>query len=74
MSEGGKVLSLSKARKGRARAAKRAGADANAVKFGRSWAERERQEAEDLAARRRLDGLRIDRFSIDGPKTDEGEG
>lgn len=50
-----KIVSLSKARKGRARAEKRAQADENAVKFGRTKAEKARARAEADKARRALD-------------------
>jgi hypothetical protein len=50
------VVNLRAARKARDRAAKRAEADQNAAKFGRSKAERTRDEAEADKARRELDG------------------
>jgi len=50
------VTNLGKARKDRARAQERAQADANAVKFGRTKAERKREAAEAEKARRDLDG------------------
>ncbi|MBL4917557.1 DUF4169 family protein [Szabonella alba] len=52
------VTSLNRVRKERARAQKRAQADANAVKFGRSKAERLRDQAEAAKVRRDLDGAR----------------
>jgi len=53
-----KPINLNKARKARARVKKRAEADENAVKFGRTKAEKARNQAvADLAARR-LDGKR----------------
>lgn len=51
-----KVISLSGARKRRARAEKRAAADANAVKFGRTGAEKALDRARAEKARRDLDG------------------
>lgn len=55
-----KPISLSKARKDRARAAARRQADANSVKFGRSKAERAADEAQADQAARRLDSHRKD--------------
>ncbi|QUS35839.1 DUF4169 family protein [Falsirhodobacter algicola] len=52
----GKVVSLRAARKAKDRAERRAEADANAAKFGRTKAERHRQTAEAEKARRDLDG------------------
>ncbi len=56
-----KVISLSAHRKARARADKRARADANAVKFGRTKAEKAREAAEEARAERAHDGHRLDR-------------
>ncbi|WP_406720661.1 DUF4169 family protein [Thioclava litoralis] len=53
------VTNLNQFRKAKARAEKRAQADANAVKFGRSKAERARDEASESAASRHLDGHKI---------------
>jgi hypothetical protein len=53
-----KVVSLNKARKAKARAEDRAQADANAVKFGRTKAEKARDAAEAVQAAVRLDGLK----------------
>lgn len=50
------IIALNKARKARARAAKRAEADENAVKFGQSKAERNLLTARAKKARRDLDG------------------
>ena len=52
----GKVVSLSGARKAKARAEKRALADANAARFGRTKAERLADAARAAKARVRLDG------------------
>jgi hypothetical protein len=51
-----KVVNLGKARKSRARAAKRADADVNAVKFGRTKAEKAFEKARADKARDELDG------------------
>lgn len=53
-------ISLAKARKARERARKAAEADANAVKFGRSKAQKLREAADRDRARRQLDGHRVD--------------
>ncbi|MFN4171370.1 MAG: DUF4169 family protein [Pseudorhodobacter sp.] len=50
------VTNLNRVRKDRVRAARRAQADANAVKFGRSKSEKEREAAAAEKARRDLDG------------------
>ncbi|MEL7116107.1 MAG: DUF4169 family protein [Pseudomonadota bacterium] len=55
-----KPISLSKHRKAKARAAKRAQADANAVKFGRTKAEDAHSRAEEDLAAKRLDQHRRD--------------
>ncbi len=57
------IVNLNKARKARDRAAKRAEADANAVKFGRSGAQKE------------LDKARADKLARDhaAHKRDEGD-
>ncbi len=49
------ILSLSKARKARARVDKQAMAEANRVKFGRTKAERQKAEAEKALAERRIE-------------------
>lgn len=51
-----KVVNLNKARKSRARDAARSQADANAVKFGRSKAEKAKDRAEAEKTTRDLDG------------------
>ena len=51
-----KVTNLNRARKAKARAEKRARADENAVKFGRSKAQKELERAQAEKARRELDG------------------
>lgn len=51
-----KVVSLSKVRKAMSRAEKRACADANAAKFGRTKAEKDADKARADKARRSLDG------------------
>ena len=52
----GKIVNLNRARKARARAEKRAQADANSVRFGRSKAEKARDDLEADKAARDLDG------------------
>ena len=49
------LANLNKARKARARAERRKTADANAVKFGRTKAEKVQDKAEGEAARRHVD-------------------
>ena len=51
-----KVVNLNKARKAKTRAQKRARADENAVKFGRSKAEKDTMQREQTKAHRDLDG------------------
>ncbi len=53
-----KPINLNKARKARSRVKKRAEADENAVKFGRTKAEKERDQAVADLATRRLDSHR----------------
>ncbi len=55
-----KIVSLKKARKGKARAAAKAQADANAVAFGRTKAEKARDLSEKARAARALDGKKTD--------------
>lgn len=55
-----KVVNLTQARKARDRAAKRAEADANAAKFGRTKAERDLEQAQADKARAALDAHRRD--------------
>ncbi|MGB0660264.1 MAG: DUF4169 family protein [Mangrovicoccus sp.] len=50
-----KPISLSKFRKARARSDARAKADANAVKFGRTKAEKAQEKAETETAKRQLE-------------------
>lgn len=52
------ILSLSKARKARARVAKEQAASENRVKFGRTKAEKEREAALERIAQKRLDDLK----------------
>ena len=54
------IVSLSRARKARDRLKKRAEADANAVKFGRTKAQRAQDDQTADKARRDLDGHRKD--------------
>jgi len=53
-------INLNKARKARARADDKARADANAVKFGRSKAERQLSDAQEKLASDRLSALKRD--------------
>ena len=55
-----KVVNLTQARKARDRAAKRAEADTNAAKFGRTKAQRALEEAEAEKARAALDAHKRD--------------
>ncbi len=52
------ILSLSKARKAKARVAKEATAAENRVKFGRTKAEKQAEAARDALAQKRLDGAK----------------
>ena len=54
------IVNLNKARKARARADRKARADANAVKFGRTKAEKSLDEAKAKKARSDLDAHRRD--------------
>ena len=56
----GNVVSLSRHRKARARAERQAEADANAIRFGRTRAERLREVAEAKRAQRRIEAHRRD--------------
>lgn len=56
----GKPVSLSRYRKDKARAEKKARADANAVKFGRTKAERDAEKAREDKALRDIDGHKLD--------------
>lgn len=55
-----KPINLNKARKARARAGAKARADENAVKFGRTRAEKDLEKARADKAARQLDGHRRD--------------
>jgi hypothetical protein len=55
-----KVVSLSSARKAKARAADKAQADANAVRFGRTKAQKAVEDADKAKARDTLDAHKID--------------
>ncbi len=55
------ITNLNQARKARARDAKRAEADANAVKFGRTKAERIAEAASSTKARNMLDQQELDK-------------
>ena len=52
------IVSLSKARKARTRAAKDAAAAQNRVKFGRTKSEKRAEEARELMERKGIDGHR----------------
>lgn len=69
------IVKLGKLRKQRARAQKVAQADANAVAFGRTKAQKEAERARRDAARNKLDGHRQDEHRRDGclPDGDETE-
>ena len=54
------VTNLNRFRKQKARAEKQAQADENAVKFGRTKAEKRRDEAETVRSTRHLDGHKRD--------------
>lgn len=56
----GSVTNLNKARKARDRAAEKAQADANALRHGRSKAERLLEAAREEKARRALDGAKFE--------------
>jgi phage protein D len=56
----GNLVSLSRARKARARAARKAEADANALRFGRTKGERAAGQARADKSARMLDALRRD--------------
>lgn len=55
------ILSLSKARKTKARADKEKVAAENRARFGRSKAEREREAAEQAITQKRLDDAKLER-------------
>jgi cell fate regulator YaaT (PSP1 superfamily) len=54
----GEIVSLSKARKAKARVAKEQSAAENRVRFGRTKAEKEREAALEKIAQKRLDELK----------------
>ncbi|MHA6721659.1 DUF4169 family protein [Sphingomonas sp. RS2018] len=54
------IISLSRARKAKARADKAAVADANRAKFGRTKAEKQREAAEAYRLTALLDGAKLD--------------
>lgn len=54
------ILSLSKARKGRARAEKEAAAAENRVKFGRTKAEKQAEAARQALTQKNIDGHKRD--------------
>jgi hypothetical protein len=54
------IVNLRQARKARARAGARAQADANALRFGRTAAQKAREEADAARAKAELDGKRRD--------------
>ncbi|GGE24007.1 hypothetical protein GCM10011360_10640 [Primorskyibacter flagellatus] len=54
------IVNLNRFRKNRARAEKRAEADANAARHGQTKAERQQTEAEKAQAAKRLDGHRLE--------------
>lgn len=56
-----KIVNLRQARKAKARAGKKAEAEANAARFGQTKAERQAREAEAASATRRLDGHQIEK-------------
>ncbi|EAQ01063.1 hypothetical protein OB2597_03459 [Pseudooceanicola batsensis HTCC2597] len=62
-----KIVNLNRARKQKQRSDKRATADANAVKFGRTRAEKTQERSERDQAARRLDGHRLDGHGRDDP-------
>ncbi|MFK7763112.1 MAG: DUF4169 family protein [Roseobacter sp.] len=53
-------INLNKARKARAKAEKRTRADQNAVKFGRTKAQKTAEKTEEIAKSRHLDGHKQD--------------
>ncbi|MEM9436364.1 MAG: DUF4169 family protein [Pseudomonadota bacterium] len=57
----GPVVNLNKARKARAKTAKRAQADENAIKFGRTKSQKASERAERGAADTRLNGHKRDK-------------
>ncbi len=57
------IINLRQARKRREREAKEAEAESNRARFGRTRAERERDEIGEARTRRHLDGHRIEKIS-----------
>jgi hypothetical protein len=55
------ILSLSKARKAKARADKDATAEANRLKFGRTKAEKQKSSAENALSDKKIDGHKRDK-------------
>jgi len=68
-----RVTNLNRVRKDRARAGKRAKADANAAKFGRTKAQKALDMARAEKARRALDGHERDGSGRDGSEPDGPE-
>jgi phage protein D len=66
----GTVISLSRARKARARAARKAEADANALRFGRTSGERAADEARADKTARSLEGHRREPAPAPDPAPD----
>ncbi len=66
----GDVLNLNRARKRKKRDAERARADANAIKHGRTKADREAQKAQKSLEDARLDGARLEGSEDDEPAQD----
>lgn len=69
----GNIVSLARARKARARAARKAEADANALRFGRTKGERAAAEARADRTTRMLDAHRRDTRAKPGPGAALGE-
>ncbi|WP_343502394.1 DUF4169 family protein [Alloyangia pacifica] len=63
------VINLNRFRKDRARAEKRAQADENAARHGRSKAEKQREAAEAAKSARALEGHRLDAPGDEKPET-----
>lgn len=56
----GEIVNLNRARKAKAKADREVQAAENRVKFGQTKAEKEKRHAEEEAARRRLEGHRVE--------------
>jgi hypothetical protein len=65
----GDVIHLGKIRKARQRAAEQARADGNAVRHGRTRAERERDAAERARQREAVDGARLEAPAAEVPES-----